>query len=126
MKSLHHRTTKRRCPRCIRPIRNEQQICWRCQRTLDQLQHFFDDRDLPARRIVPFFSMVQRQQQMHAGTMARLRERNKRLLETVIPFSADIEKMGEFRAPVGEFTRSRPAFIAYRNLWNEIRGSLGG
>jgi len=96
------------------------------ERTLDQLQQFFDDRGLQAGRIVPFFSMVQRQKQMHAGTMARLRKRNKRLLESVIPFSADIEKMGEFRAPVGEFTRSRPAFIAYRSLWDEIRDSLVG
>ena len=69
--------------------------------------------------------MVQRQKRMHADTMARLRKSNKRLLESIIPFSVDIEKMGEFRAPVGEFTRSRPAFIAYRNLWTEIRDSLG-
>ena len=96
------------------------------ERTLDQLQKFFDDRDLPARRIVPFFSMVQRQKNMHANTMARLRKSNKRMLESTIPFSADIEKMGVFRAPVGEFTRSRPAFIAYRDLWTEIRDSLGG
>jgi len=96
------------------------------ERTLDQLQKFFDDRDLPARRIVPFFAMVQRQKNMHANTMARLRKSNKRMLASTIPFSSDIEKMGVFRAPVGEFTRSRPAFIAYRDLWTEIRDSLGG
>ena len=97
-----------------------------CERTLEQLQQFFHDRDLPAQRIVPFFSMVQRQKRMHTDTMARLRESNKRLLESTVPFSADIEKMGEFRAPVGEFARSRPAFIAYRSLWIEIRESLVG
>ena len=94
------------------------------ERTLDQLQQFFKDRDLPARRIVPFLSMVERRKRMHTDTMDRLRKSNKRLLESTIPFSADIEKMGGFRAPVGEFTKSRPAFIAYRSLWTEIRDSL--
>lgn len=94
------------------------------ERTLDQVIAFFKEAKLPAKNIVPFFSMVQRQKHMHADTMGRLRKSHKKLLKTQIPFSADIEKMGEHRAPVGEFAKSKPAFTHYRSLWSEVKDTL--
>ena len=94
------------------------------ERTLAQVVDFFKQNELPARQIIPFMSMIQRQKQMHQGAAERLKKQYKRLLKTPIPFSADIEKMGEHRAPVGEFAKNRPAFLNYRNLWNEVKASL--
>lgn len=94
------------------------------ERTFDQLLDFFKERKMKTKTIVPFFSMVQKQKHMHSETMERLRVRHNTLLKTVIPFSADIEKMGEHRAPIGEFAKSRPAYINYRNLWNEVKQKL--
>lgn len=94
------------------------------ERTLAQVESFFNDNKLPAKRLVPFLSMMQRQKHMHSDAAGRLKKQYKRLLKSRIPFSADIEKMGEHRAPVGEFAKNRPAFISYRNLWNEVKASL--
>lgn len=91
------------------------------ERTYEQLLAFFDDHNLPVKQIVPFFSMVQRQKHMHTQTMERMIDEHKGVLTTYIPFSADIEKMGEHCAPLGEFGKSKPAYIYYRNLWNELK-----
>lgn len=94
------------------------------ERTLEQLQDFFKASKLPSEEIVPFFSMVQKQKHMHSDTMQRLSKKQKTILKTAIPFSADIERMGEHRAPVGEFAKSRPAYVCYRDLWREIKTLL--
>lgn len=94
------------------------------ERTLSQVMDFFKENDLSTKQIVPFLSMMQRQKQMHKDAATRLKKQYKRLLKSKIPFSADIEKMGEHRSPVGEFAKNRPAFINYRNLWNEVKASL--
>lgn len=94
------------------------------ERTLSQVMDFFKGNDLSTKAIVPFLSMMQRQKQMHKDAALRLKKQYKRLLKSKIPFSADIEKMGEHRAPVGEFAKNRPAFVNYRNLWSEVNTSL--
>ena len=35
--------------------------------------------------------------------------------------ASDVERMGLRRAPLGEFAPRRPATLAYRQLWKEIR-----
>lgn len=96
------------------------------ERTLAHVQNFFKEHNLPSKNIAPFLSMVQKQKHMHAEAEERLRKQNKRMFKTNIPFSADIEKMGEHRAPVGEFAKNRPAFTRYKSLWGEVNESLGG
>lgn len=94
------------------------------ERTLAQVEKFFKDNNLPTKQLVPFLSMMQKQKHMHTDAASRLKKQYKRLLKTRIPFSADIEKMGEHRSPVGEFAKNRPAFISYRSLWNEVKDCL--
>ncbi len=95
------------------------------ERTLKQLYRFFESKGLPDDKIVPFFSMVQQQKKMHVSTIKRLTGTYRTFLNARIPFSADVEKMGLHRAPVGEFAKSRPVFLAYRNLWVEMVKKLG-
>jgi chromosome partitioning protein len=90
------------------------------ERTFDQLMTFFDENGYPIHKIVPFFSMVQAQKTLHQTTMQAMSARYKRFLSAVIPYSSDIEKMGEHKAPVDVFAKSKPANVAYIELWAEV------
>lgn len=90
------------------------------ERTFDKLNDFFEEYKYERKRLVPFFSMVQLQKTLHKNTMTVMRQRYPAFLETYIPFSTDIEKMGEHEAPVDTYARSRPANRAYLALWKEL------
>ncbi|ASJ76360.1 ParA family protein [Granulosicoccus antarcticus] len=90
------------------------------ERTFEQLVLFFKDKKYPLKKIVPFFSMVQAQKSLHKATMEAMSTRRKVFLKTTIPYSSDIEKMGQHKAPVDLFARSTRANAAYIKLWAEI------
>ncbi|PCK09116.1 MAG: cobyrinic acid a,c-diamide synthase [Alteromonadaceae bacterium] len=90
------------------------------ERTYDQLNNFFDQHDYSKKKLVPFFSMVQGQKNLHHRTMDTMRSRYKSFMKAFIPFSIDVENMGEYRAPVDVYARSRPANRAYVDLWKEM------
>jgi len=94
------------------------------ERTYVQLIEFFDEHKLNKKKLLPFFSMVQKQKKLHKGTMERLRKQYKRVLTNNIPFSTDIEKMGINRAPVLSYAKSKAAAKAYKALWQEISDKL--
>jgi chromosome partitioning protein len=95
------------------------------RRSFEQLVDFFDEHDLPKRKLHGFFSMVQKQKSLHGETMDEMgKAYKKRFLQTRIPFSSDIEKMGVHRAPVARFAGKRPATRAYEELWRELQGRL--
>ena len=94
------------------------------ERTYDQLLDFFQKKHFPKKRIVPFFTMVQSQKSLHKNTMQNMKNRYERFLETTIPFSIDIESMGEHRAPVALFAKQRPANKAYQGLWKEMQKKI--
>ncbi len=90
------------------------------QRTLDQLLAFFRDRDLPVARIAPFFSMAQSRNRLHQDTMATLPLTHPNFFKTVIPFTAEIEKMGLHRQPVLAYAAPESRAQAYRTLCDEV------
>lgn len=94
------------------------------ERTYEQLQDFFGKHSLSTKMIYPFFSMVQRQKQLHKSTIERMQDDTPRLLNTLIPFSTDIEKMGEHRSPVSCFAGRSAGGQAYEELWQEISRKL--
>lgn len=94
------------------------------ERTFKQLLDFFEQKDYPRKKILPFFSMVQQQKSMHKNTQETLRQGKPAFLNTLIPFSADVENMGEYRAPLDVFARSKPANLAYKDLWQEVESRL--
>lgn len=96
------------------------------ERSFDQLVDLFRDNDLNTGKLMPFFSMVEARKRLHRDTMDRMRETYRKLfLDTVIPASADVERMGVKHAPVAAFAPNRPAGRAYRALWAEIDTRLG-
>ncbi len=94
------------------------------ERTLEQLYAFFDDKKFEKKKLLPFFSMVQKSKKLHNETMDRLQKKHKNFLEYTIPFSADIEKMGVYRAPVLTSASKSSAAKAYRKVWEAIQGEV--
>ncbi|MBE3639798.1 ParA family protein [Mangrovicoccus algicola] len=95
------------------------------ERTFEQLLEFFAERDLPKKKILGFFSMVQGTKKLHAETAAAMRAAHpKRILDISVPFATDIEKMGVHRAPVAAFAPGSPAVAAYDALCGALAGRL--
>ena len=88
-------------------------------RTLEQLHGVLGK----GPRVLGFFSMVDRRKKLHRELMAQLAAEHD-VLETVIPASADVERMGVKRAALVEFAPRSAAARAYADLWREVRARL--
>jgi len=88
-------------------------------RTWKQLKDFFKKRGLPAKKLLPFFSMVENRKKLHQDTMAEAIKQKKQWLNGRIPYLADIEKMGSYRAPVAALYPHSRAAQSYLHLWQE-------
>ena len=95
-------------------------------RTFEQLDSFLAEN--PGRKkqqLMAFFSMVDNRKNLHRELVEQVGAARADVLDTQIPASTDIERMGVHRAPVPTFApRSRSA-AAYRDLWAEILARLG-
>ena len=91
--------------------------------SLEQLFVFIDEIGLARDKMALFFSMVEKRKKMHTDIMQSLRERNQ-VLNTIIPYSAEIERMGVYRQPVAAALPASAAAAAYESLWHEIRNVL--
>ena len=80
----------------------------------------------PGLRLFAFFSMVDSRKRMHRDVMERFVAERPEMLHTVVPLAADIERMGQARAPLEEFAPRTRAAAAFRELWEEIRERLAG
>jgi len=89
-------------------------------RTFEQLNSFFKTNEYQRKKLLPFFSMVQKSKKLHKDTMATLRKSYKSLLRNYIPFSTEIERMGLHRAPVLTYAGKDSAANIYGQIWQEI------
>ena len=89
-------------------------------RTLEQLHRVLGDNG----HALAFFSMVDGRKKLHREVMERLRGESGSVLDTAIPSSADVERMGVERDAVVSFAPRSRAANAYRALWSEVRGRL--
>jgi cellulose biosynthesis protein BcsQ len=90
-------------------------------RTLAQLDAVLDG---SGPRLLPFFSMVDRRRRVHREVIEQLRSERADVLETTIPLSAEVERMGVQREPLAVFGRRGRATVAYQALWDEVRRRL--
>lgn len=88
-------------------------------RALAQLFKFFDKIGADRGKLRAFFSMVERRKKMHVDTVKDYRKK-KVFFKTLIPYLADVEKMGITRSPVALTRPGSPAAVAYDRLWMEI------
>ena len=93
-------------------------------RAYTQLLGFFDSQGYDKRKIVTFFSMVEKKKKMHQDIMLDRSQPYHNLLHATIPYLADIEKMGIYREPVTAFAPHAFASHAYQQLWKEIQERL--
>jgi cellulose biosynthesis protein BcsQ len=89
-------------------------------RTLEQLQGVLSG---GGPKILGFFSMADRRKKLHRELMDELASEHD-ILDTVIPNSADVERMGARRAALVDFAPRSRAARAYADLWEEVRGRL--
>ncbi len=88
-------------------------------RALAQLIKFFDKIGADQNKLRAFFSMVERRKNMHVD-MVKTYRKKKVFFKALVPYLADVEKMGINRAPVAVTTPGSPAAVAYDRLWMEI------
>lgn len=93
-------------------------------RTLNQLTGFLEGNDLSFLPVLPFFSMVDRRKRMHLDVMHELSGSVPGPLQTSIPYSSEVERMGVHRAPVGHYAPRSQVARAYEGLWEEISASV--
>jgi cellulose biosynthesis protein BcsQ len=89
--------------------------------TLEKLVEFFKNKKLPMKKIVPFFSMVERRKKLHNSIIEEYKQSEYHFLKAGIPYSADVEKMGINRQPLFLNYPNSPAALAYRDLWDEVK-----
>ena len=93
---------------------------WLSLHSYKQLQDFLKQNNLPDSNIYPFFSMVDNRKKLHHEWLTVPPMILKKLLKTYIPYASAIEKMGEFHAPVEEFSANSAGAASYRVLWDEV------
>jgi cellulose biosynthesis protein BcsQ len=91
--------------------------------SLEQLLTFLDKIGQGREKVLVIFSMAEKRKKMHVDLM-RSMQNHTGMLQAVIPYSADIERMGVYRQPVAAALPKSTAAIAYERLWDEIRTHL--
>ncbi len=91
-------------------------------RTLDQLKAFIKENKnkLKNLELIYFFSMADQRKKMHKEIIASFSKQHPDLLDIIIPYASDIEKMGIKRMPLGAYTQKGRSIEAYRALWEAI------
>ncbi len=72
------------------------------------------------RRLLPFYSMVDRRRRLHREWLATPPEGLSGVAKAWIPYASAVERMGLERAPVGKLAPRSPAAAAFRALWEEV------
>ncbi|MEJ1296503.1 MAG: ParA family protein [Candidatus Sedimenticola sp. (ex Thyasira tokunagai)] len=94
-------------------------------RTYEQLVEFLDGHKLQSVKRMPFFSMVDRRKRMHLEMMEQLPQAYSEVLKTHIPYASDVERMGLYREPLGNYAMRSVAGRAYQQLWDEVKAEMG-
>jgi cellulose biosynthesis protein BcsQ len=93
-------------------------------RTYGQLLSFCTKKNYDTGKIYTFFSMVDRHKKMHREIITTVSKTHNGVLQSFIPYLAQIEKMGIYRAPVAEFSQGSVASRSYQNLWDKVQDTI--
>jgi cellulose biosynthesis protein BcsQ len=93
-------------------------------RTYQQVLRFFNSNRLDTVKLLPFFTMVDRRKQLHCSIVDQPPAQLGDFLSTRVPYNSDIEKMGIYQSPVGDFAPSSLAAQSYESLWNDVKEKL--
>jgi len=90
-------------------------------RSYEQIISFYKQDDLEESSVIPFFSMVEMRKSIHQNMIKELTGKIPNLCTSLIPFLADVEKMGIYRKPVSDFSPNSKASTSFKALWKEIK-----
>jgi cellulose biosynthesis protein BcsQ len=93
-------------------------------RTHRQLLSFCKKKNYDTAKIYTFFSMVDRHKKMHLELMRKVAREFNGVLKSLIPYLAQIEKMGIYRAPVAVYSPESLASKSYQNLWDKVQKTI--
>jgi len=94
-------------------------------RMLAQLQEFITAEGWTDLKLLPFFSMVDRRKSLHHEVIAITRVEFPALLATEVPYSSEIERMTQRRAPLPSFSPCSAVGMIYAALWAEVEARFG-
>ncbi len=94
-------------------------------RMLVQLQDFVAAEGWTDLELLPFFSMVDRRKSLHHEVISDTRAQFPAILSTEVPYSSEIERMTERRAPLPAFSPRSEVGRIYAALWAEVHGRVG-
>lgn len=89
-------------------------------RTLQQIVKYCKKQKLDSLSLLPFFSMVDMRRKMHRDMVKQRPHFDTLILQTYIPYTSEVERMGEERRPLHTYAGTCPASEAYLDLWKEI------
>ncbi len=89
-------------------------------RMLEQLVAFIAENGWNDLVLLPVFSMVDRRKSLHHEVIAATRAKFPQVLATEVPYSSEIERVTQRRAPVNAYAPASPAGKVYDALWREI------
>lgn len=90
-------------------------------RTYEQILDYFNSHRLNKGKLLPFFSMFERRKNMHNETVRSFSRKFKESISVLIPYSAEVEKMGIYRAPLTAKRPSEEASKAFVKLWKAVK-----
>ena len=94
------------------------------RRTYEQLRAFLSSQEIRVKHVIPFFSMVDRRKSMHKRMMDDLWNSYPDFCRNYIPYRAEIEKMGAFRAPLPAAWPKSKSAQEMVLLWQEILNKI--
>lgn len=93
-------------------------------RTCGMLMEHLRSERIRGTEVCAFFSMMDRRKKMHRDIADSFSEKGVRALDSWIPYSADVEKMGLHRSPVAEFAPKSSAARSFAGLWEEVNSIM--
>lgn len=97
---------------------------WLSVNSWNQLQQFVKDKKLGARKLRPFFSMVDRRKNLHKEIVEQGAEVLANNMGVAVPYASVVERMGEEGLPLERLAPHSPAADVYRQIWAGIRQDL--
>ncbi|XKH01742.1 ParA family protein [Marinobacter nauticus] len=97
---------------------------WLSMNSWNQLYDFAKDKKLGAKKLRPFFSMVDRRKNLHQSLVQQAPERLNNYTDVAVPYASVVERMGEEGLPLEKLDARSPAAEAYRELWAVIKKDL--
>ena len=92
--------------------------------TYRNMEALMEEKGITSNKLYPVLTMIDRRKNLHREFSQKCQKLIGKRPLGFIPYCSDVEKMGEFRAPVGEFAYRSVGNLAYQLLWDNVNKKL--